>query len=405
MGTSTPLSGSLITRSNCLPPLAPQAGRQSIIPEEAVWVKDLARLWHMAPHESSYRVIHFVHVAGTRGCLYAMQQISKFGTGIFAVPRSAGREDTELFFPTPLRTAAEDRLTAPAPECPLLSAFISLRLLHQGCGESPDVLTAAASLDMPLIERFHADPPQAFPADWCPIPKPLRRQTKRIAVQTWVPTTADDLYLCDMELPCRLDPDPWAATIRRQDSLMFNGSMGLLNAGHRAAAAPASSTGLTPRVALPRASPKASAKPRQVLAEAPSKDVSHNTPPQNEVIPPPPSRSLSAQEQKRYASMLGSLAKTSSCRTSRLRKPGRPGQSARNPALLHPLTRARSAAPTWASTCTTTSGITRPSTLSSIPEVLQASSRCLNILLGHLQPSRRPGTQKGKPPLQCQGPV
>ena len=42
---------------------------------------------------------------------------------------------------------------------------------------------------------------------------------------------------------------------------------------------------------------------------------------------------------------------------------------------------------------------------SSISEVLQASGQCPNILLGHLQPSRRPSTQKGNPPLQCHGPV
>ena len=174
-----PYSEAVLTRSNCLPPLAPLAGRQSIITEDTEWVKDLARLCRMAPHESSYRAIHFVHVAGTKGCLYAMQQMSTFGTGIFAVPRSVGQEDTELFFPTPLRTAAGDRLNrASAPECPLLSAFVSLRLLHQGCGESPDVLTAAASLDMPLIERFHTGPPEGFAAGWCPNPKPLKKQNE-----------------------------------------------------------------------------------------------------------------------------------------------------------------------------------------------------------------------------------
>lgn len=156
-----PYPVAVITRSNCLPPLAQEAGHQSIITEETVWVKELAPLCSMAPHKSSYRVTYFVYIAGTRGCLYAMKQISTFSAGIFAVPRSAGLGDTELFFSAPLRAAAEERLnTASAPECPLLSAFVSLRLLHQGCGESPDVLAEAAALDMPLIEKFHDSPPE-----------------------------------------------------------------------------------------------------------------------------------------------------------------------------------------------------------------------------------------------------
>lgn len=128
--------------------------------------------------------------------------------------------------------------------------------------------------------------------------------TKKTFRQTWVPTTEDDLYLCEMEQACRQASDPWTATIRRQDSLMFNGFMGNLNAGHRAAAAPASSTGLPPRVAPPRGSPKASAEPRQVPAEVLPEDINDDIPPQGDEIPPPPDRALSEQERVRYSKML-----------------------------------------------------------------------------------------------------
>jgi len=63
-----PWGTAVITRSHCLPPLAPPH-HQSILTDGTMWIRDLALLCSMGPHESSFRTIHFVHVAGTKGCL------------------------------------------------------------------------------------------------------------------------------------------------------------------------------------------------------------------------------------------------------------------------------------------------------------------------------------------------
>ena len=86
---------------------------------------------------------------------------------------------------------------------------------------------------------------------------------------------------------------------------MFNGSMGILNVGHRAAAAPASTTGLLPRVSPPKGSPEAPAEPSpNVPAEDRRKDVKHKILLQDIERSILPERVLTDQERVEYSEML-----------------------------------------------------------------------------------------------------